>query len=146
MFCELTDSELVIEKIHDYIKDPSYATDGSVGIDIYCPKTVVFLPGRTTIVPLGIKCKFPKTLWGKLEAKSGLAVKNGLDFYAGVIDSDYRHEICAVLISHGEQPFTIEKGQKIIQMVMMPVIKPRLTIGQIDDPTTRFGGFGSTGK
>ena len=91
----------------------------------------------------------PKHCAGLIYARSGLACKRGLApaNKVGVIDSDYRGEICVVLHNHGEQIQTVEHGDRIAQLVITPVLQPAYEAAEeLDDTVRNIGGFGSTGK
>ena len=100
------------------------------------------------IIPTGIALEVPKQCAGLIYARSGLACKRGLApaNKVGVIDSDYRGEICVVLHNHGEADQIIENGDRIAQLVITPVLQPVYeTAEELDDTSRGSGGFGSTG-
>lgn len=130
---------------------PGYATSGSAAFDLrYCgvePLTIA--PGARMLVPTGIAIA-PETsgVAALLCARSGLASKRGLTLSngIGVIDSDYRGEISAAMINLGSEPVIIEPGERIAQLMFVPVLQARLIQCDALDETVRGeGGFGSTG-
>ena len=110
--------------------------------------TIVVAPGKRLLVPTGIAIALPKGFEAQIRPRSGLAIKNGVTLVnsPGTIDADYRGEISVIVINHGEEPFTIEPGMRIAQMVIAAY--QRITWNEVEnlDSTVRgAGGFGSTG-
>lgn len=124
---------------------PTRATDGSAGFDFYALSRVDIFPGAVAKIPTGIKVAIPEGHAGFMWPRSGLAVKQGLDLLAGLIDSDYRGEIHVAAINHGERMIEIRPGDRIAQMVVGPVMYEAEEVDSLPDPGTRTGGFGSTG-
>ncbi len=143
-------------KIGTEIPLPSYATAGSAGMDLRaCIDVPLYLPGtaagisNAALVPTGIAAAIPEGYVGLVFARSGLAVKHGvtLSNCVGVIDSDYRGEIKVGLVNLSGKAYTIEPGERIAQMALMPVAQARITVAEeLDDTDRGAGGFGSTGK
>lgn len=132
-------------------KLPTYGTAEAAGADLYaCLEAAVIMdPGETAFIPTGIAMEVPKHCAGLVYARSGLACKRGLApaNKVGVIDSDYRGEICVVLHNHGKVAQTIENGDRIAQLVITPVLQPIYEMAEeLDDTQRSGGGFGSTGK
>lgn len=132
-------------------KLPSYGTSEAAGADLYAclENPVAIAPGETAFIPTGIAMEVPKHCAGLVYARSGLACKRGLApaNKVGVIDSDYRGEICVVLHNHGANSQTIENGDRIAQLVITPVLQPCYEVAEeLDDTARSGGGFGSTGK
>ncbi len=129
---------------------PDYATEGSAGLDLRAAiaEDLVLQPGKWALVATGIAIALPHGLEAQVRPRSGLAAKNGVTVLnsPGTIDSDYRGEIKAILINHGETSFTIERGMKIAQMVIARYETVRLQpVGELSATTRGAGGFGSTG-
>ncbi len=129
---------------------PAYQTTGSSGMDLRADieGEVVISPLGRTLVPTGISVAIPPGFEGQVRPRSGLAVRSGITCLnsPGTIDSDYRGEICVVLVNLGDEPFSIRRGDRIAQLVFAPVAKG--TWREVDDlgPTPRGeGGFGHTG-
>lgn len=138
---------LKIKKVHPDAKIPKYAHKGDAGFDIYIPETVVILPGERKSVPIGLAMEIPEGHAGLLLDKSGLSHKHGIKSFGGVIDSGYRGEIHAGLMNLGDKPYTFEKGDKLIQMLIMPVQGVEiLETEELTDSDRGIGAFGSTGK
>lgn len=129
---------------------PNYATEDSAGMDLTAAidTAIVVAPGKRLLVPTGIAIALPKGFEAQIRPRSGLAIKNGVTLVnsPGTIDADYRGEISVIVINHGEEPFTIEPGMRIAQMVISAY--QRVTWNEVHnlDSTVRgAGGFGSTG-
>ena len=132
-------------------KLPTYGTAEAAGADLYAfiPEPVTLVPGASAFIPTGIALEVPKGCAGLIYARSGLACKRGLApaNKVGVVDSDYRGEICVVLHNHGSQPQTIENGERIAQLIITPVLTPAYEESEALSDTSRgAGGFGSTGN
>ena len=140
-----------VKKLRAGAKLPTYGSSEAAGADLYAclEESMTIAPGKTAFVPTGIALEVPKHCAGLIYARSGLACKRGLApaNKVGVIDSDYRGEICVVLHNHGEAAQTIEHGDRIAQLVITPVLQPCYEEAETLDDTQRSdGGFGSTGK
>ena len=129
---------------------PSYETAGSAGADIRAavdaPMTLA--PGERALVHAGFAMALPEGFEAQVRPRSGLAVKNGLTVLnaPGTIDSDYRGEVMVPLINLGQEPFVIERGMRIAQMVIAPVVQGQFVGVETLDETERGAqGFGSTG-
>lgn len=130
---------------------PAYETPGSAGMDIRAAaeSALVLEPGERSLVPTGIILEIPAGYEVQIRPRSGLAYKHGITCLntPGTIDSDYRGEIMILLINHGAEPFTIERGMRIAQMVLAPVSRARIELADLASATERgSGGFGSTGS
>ena len=139
-------------KIGKEIPLPSYATAGSAGMDLRaCIDAPVAIPaGERAMIPTGLAIALPGPEWVALVyARSGLAIKHGLApaNCVGVIDSDYRGEVTVGLLNSSREDYTIEPGERVAQLVIMPVTQARITVTDALDETERgSGGFGSTGR
>lgn len=144
--------EIKIKKLRENAKIPKRATAGSAGMDLYAciDEPITLAPGQLAIVPTGIAIALPDNSCAAfLYARSGLGVKHGicLSNGVGVIDSDYRGEICAGLCNVSDTPYTIEPDERVCQMVIAPVLTPDVVeVSELDDTDRGEGGFGSTGK
>ncbi len=138
---------LKIKKIHPNAKIPSYAHKGDAGFDLYVPEQVVMNAGDRKTIPLGIAIEIPDGYVGLMFDKSSLSHKYGLKTFGNVIDSGYRGEIHAGLINQSGQTQILEAGQKIIQMLIMPVETVQIIeTDTLSDSERGDGAFGSTGK
>jgi len=127
----------------------AYATEGSAGIDLPAATKVFAKAGRTVMVPTGIKVHIPDGYAGVIMSRSGLGVKKGCAVAQGVglIDSDYRGELFVPIYNREVNGHTIMAGDRIAQLVIMPVIQPKLIeVNQLKETVRGDGGFGSTGE
>lgn len=134
------------------IELPAYETGGAAGMDLRAAvaedQPLTLLPGKRTLVPTGFVFEIPSGYEGQVRPRSGLAFKNGVTCLntPGTIDSDYRGEVKVLLVNLGEEPFVIERGMRIAQMVIAPVTQVAVREAETASETTRgAGGFGSTG-
>lgn len=137
----------------DAIPTPSYATSGSAGMDLRACiiEPVVLHAGETKLVKTGIALDMQDAgIACFVVPRSGLALKHSITVMnsPGTVDSDYHGEIGVVLVNHGKSDYTIQPGERIAQMIFMPVIQAQLNFVQEFATTTErgAGGFGSTGK
>ena len=143
-------TEVLIKRLSRNIKLPKYETDGSSGMDLSAniQGKVKIKPGKSSIIPTGISLSIPKNFEIQIRPRSGLAAKNHVTVLntPGTVDADYRGEIKVILINLGDKDFIVEKGTRIAQMVLCPVIKAKFREVNNSDETERgSGGFGSTG-
>lgn len=129
---------------------PTYETSGSAGMDIraYLDEPIIIAPGKRALIPTGLHFEIPEGFEVQIRARSGLAVKHGIGLTNGIgtIDSDYRGEIKVSLINWGEEPFTVNNGERIAQMVVCRYEKAELIEAEELSETERgSGGFGHTG-
>jgi dUTP pyrophosphatase len=126
---------------------PEYSTEGAAGADLRAREAVVLPPGARAAVATGLHVEIPAGHVGLVWPRSGLAVRNGIDTLAGVIDSDYRGEVRVVLVNHGEAEFRIEPGDRIGQLLVQKVERASFSRAPALAATSRGeGGFGSTGR
>ena len=140
-----------IKKLRQEAVIPSYATEFSAGADLCAAVSEPFTvkPHETAKVPTGLSFEIPEGLAGLVFARSGLASKRGLApaNKVGVIDSDYRGEILVALHNHGTVSQTIEPGERIAQLVILPVFAAEYAeADELSDTARGSGGFGSTGR
>jgi dUTP pyrophosphatase len=129
---------------------PRYMTEKSSGMDLYAAvKEEIFLnPGQRRLIPTGIAVSVPEGYEAQVRPRSGLALKDGISLAntPGTIDADYRGEIGVLLINLGERPFQVKRGDRIAQMVIVPVAKAELEwVEDLDETPRSGGGFGHTG-
>ncbi len=139
-----------IKKLSPSAVVPEYATSGAAALDLrYCGEDELTVPaGEVRSVPTGLAIEAPEGTVAVVCARSGLAFKRGIGLCngIGVIDSDYRGEICVGLINHGSEPFSVAPGDRIAQLMFMPVYSARLIeAAELDETERGEGGFGSTG-
>ena len=143
-------TEILIKRLSKNIPLPKYKTEGSSGMDLSAniEKEIEIAPGETSIISTGLAVSIPKNFEIQVRPRSGLAAKNQISVLntPGTIDADYRGELKVILINLGKKIFKVEKGLRIAQMVLCPVIKATLKEVDILEETKRgIGGFGSTG-
>ena len=143
-------TEILIKRLSKNISLPKYETAGSSGMDLAAniENKIEIAPGKTAIIPTGLSVSIPKNFEIQIRPRSGLAAKNRISVLntPGTIDADYRGELKVILINLGDTAFIVEKGLRIAQMVLCPVIKATLKEVETLEETKRgSGGFGSTG-
>lgn len=143
--------QMRVKKLNPKAKIPTYGTNRSAGADLYVclEEPVTIGPGDTAFLSTGIAIAVPEGYAGLVFARSGLGCKRGLApaNKVGVIDSDYRGEVRVALHNHSGQSQTIEDGERIAQLVVVPVLAPELVeTEELDDTERGAGGFGSTGR
>lgn len=127
---------------------PSYATDGAAGMDVLAAEAVTLPAGGRHAVASGLAVAIPPGFEIQVRPRSGLALKHGISVpnAPGTIDSDYRGELKVILINHGSEPFEIHRGDRIAQLVLVPVTRASwLPVDELDETARGAGGFGSTG-
>ncbi|MFH1827987.1 MAG: dUTP diphosphatase [Nanoarchaeota archaeon] len=136
-----------IEKIKE-VKIPSYAHEGDAGVDLYSAEDYTLKPMERKLISTGIKIAVPRGYEAQVRPKSGIALKHGISILntPGTIDSPYRGEVGVIVINLGLEPFEIEKGNKIAQMVFNKIEHVEFEESDLDETARNEGGFGSTGK
>lgn len=140
-----------IKRLRDGARIPTYGTEFSAGADLYaCLDTPVSIaPGETVKIPTGLALELPIGTAGLVFARSSLGTKRGLApaNKVGVIDSDYRGELMVMLHNHGKETQQIAHGERIAQLLIVPVFTPGFVEAEeLSDTVRGAGGFGSTGK
>lgn len=132
---------------------PHYATDHSAGMDLRAAvpaeEPLVLEPGARELVPTGLQIALPTGFEGQVRPRSGLAVRHGVTVLnsPGTIDADYRGEVKVILINHGTEPFTIQRGERIAQLVIARHAKVDWeTSDDLAESVRGEGGFGHTGR
>lgn len=130
---------------------PSRATAHAAGFDLRAAvdAPLVLAPGERALVATGISLAIPPGYEGQVRPRSGLAINHGIGLLnsPGTIDADYRGEVKVILINHGNEPFTISRGDRIAQLVIASLVDCDLALAETLDDTSRgAGGFGSSGR
>ena len=130
---------------------PSYESNDAAGMDLRAAlgETLVLKPGERTLIPTGFKMALPPGYEAQIRPRSGLAFRNGITMLnsPGTIDSDYRGEVKVLAINHGNEPFEVNHGDRIAQMVIAPVTRANTEeVKSLDETQRGDGGFGSTGR
>lgn len=129
---------------------PAYATADAAGLDLLAAvdAPVVLQPGERKLVPTGISIAVPPGFEAQVRPRSGLALKHGITVLnaPGTVDADYRGEVGVILVNHGQQPFTINRGERIAQLVVAAFSRVDwLAVAELPETARGAGGFGSTG-
>jgi dUTP pyrophosphatase len=126
---------------------PEYSSNGCAGADLFAAQPAEIPPAGRVAVATGLKLQIPAGHVGLVWPRSGLALRHGIDTLAGVIDSDYRGEVRVVLVNHGREPFHIESGDRVAQLLVQPVARARFVrTPSLSDTARGAQGFGSTGR
>tara|TARA_X000001036_G_C20008659_1_gene533433 strand:+ start:67 stop:504 length:438 start_codon:yes stop_codon:yes gene_type:complete len=144
-------AKVLIKKLDPKVKLPAYKTNGASGMDLmaFTKNPINVKPKTSSMVPTGLTVAFSENYEIQIRPRSGLAAKNNISVLntPGTIDSDYRGEIKIIIYNHGDNDFLINNGDRIAQMVLVPIAK--ISFEETDNlpETVRGeGGFGSTGK
>lgn len=133
-------------KMHADAQLPSYATDGSAGLDLHAVEPGFVAAGGRAMVATGIAVQLPSGYEAQVRPRSGMSYVHGVAAVLGTIDSDYRGEVRVVLHNTSSDSFHYSKGDRIAQLVVAPVSKAVLVQGELDATLRGTGGFGSTGR
>lgn len=132
---------------------PAYQTAHAAGLDLLAAvaadKPVTLAPGQRALIPTGLMIAVPQGFEAQVRPRSGLAFKHGVTVLnaPGTIDADYRGEVGVLLINHGDAPFTIQRGERVAQMVVAPVTQANLVgVESLSSTARGSSGFGSTGR
>ncbi|MDH7512913.1 MAG: dUTP diphosphatase [Clostridiales bacterium] len=138
--------KLKINKITPEARLPIYHHPGDAGLDLFSAVDDVIGAGEVKAIPTGIKMAIPEGYVGLIWDKSGLSLR-GVHRLAGVVDAGYRGEVRVVMANLGGEPFAIQRGMKIAQMLIQPVVTVEVVeVEELDETTRGEGGFGSTGR
>ena len=143
-------TEILIKRLSKNVILPKYETEGSSGLDLAAntDKQIKILPGKSEIISTGLAVAIPKNFEIQIRPRSGLAAKSQISVLntPGTIDADYRGELKVILINLSDKIFVVEKGLRIAQMVLCPVVKATLKeVTELENTDRGSGGFGSTG-
>ena len=128
---------------------PAQATEGSAGVDLRADTAVTLLPGERALVPTGLVVAIPEGFEGQVRPRSGLALREGITCLnsPGTLDCDFRGEVGVILANLGQKPVTLQRGERIAQLVIAPVERAELRETTSLPPSGRgSGGFGHTGR
>ncbi len=126
---------------------PARQSDQAAGYDLHLDEDLVLFPNERKLVSTGIAVAIPYGYYGRIAPRSSLAVKKYIDIGAGVVDSDYRGEVKVLMIYSGKERLSLERGDRIAQLILEKITLPEIEIVSTLDSTERgAGGFGSTGK
>ena len=142
--------EVLIKRLSNNVELPKYETNSSSGMDLSAniEKQIEIEPGKTSIIPPGISVSIPENFEIQIRSRSGLAAKSQVSVLnsPGTIDADYRGELKVILINLSNKTFIVERGARIAQMVLCPIVKAEFKeVDNLDDTIRGDSGFGSTG-
>jgi dUTP pyrophosphatase len=135
-------------RLDQELPPPKRAHDGDAGVDLHAATAVHLDPGEWSMVPTGIAVAIPAGHAGLVAPRSGLAARFGISVVngPGIVDSGYRGEINVILINHGTDRLELKRGDRIAQLVVVPVAVPELVeVAELPDSQRGEGGFGSSG-
>lgn len=125
---------------------PQRAFPNDAGLDLFSREEKVILPGESAVFDTGVHVELPEGTFGKLESKSGLHIKYDIICAGGTLDEGYTGSIHVKLYNMGTKPYMVRKGQKIVQMVVIPILRPELElVDHLEETERGSNGFGSTG-
>ena len=148
LFVEIKKMKLKIIRTSEDAILPKYAHDGDAGLDLFSIEEKIMESGQTILIDTGIKIELPENTEAQIRPRSGLALKHSITVLnsPGTIDQPFRGNIKIILINHGKELFKVEKGMKIAQMVIKPVLKVEIEeVKELSETSRAEGGFGSTG-
>ncbi|NQU39943.1 MAG: dUTP diphosphatase [Lentisphaerae bacterium] len=141
--------KLTVKKLTPDALLPVYAHPGDAGMDLHANEALTLQPGESGLVRTGIAIALPPGTEAQVRPRSGLALKHGISILnaPGTIDEGYRGEVGVILINHGSSLYAVEKGMRIAQMVIQPVLRVDIVAAdELSDTQRGRGGFGSTGS
>jgi len=139
---------LKVKRLSAHAVLPRYAHPGDAGLDLFSCESVELGPGESRMISTGLAIELPAGTEAQVRPRSGLALKHCITVLntPGTIDAGYRGEVGVILVNHGSGPFTVDKGMKIAQIVVKPVLTVEVTeADKLSDTSRGEGGFGSTG-
>jgi dUTP pyrophosphatase len=142
----MVSGKLQFKALHDQARVPSLGSATAAGYDLSTPEQVVLQPGQRTTIALGFALAIPDALHGRIESRSGLALK-GLVVLTGVIDADYRGELKVIMQNFSDAAHTFAPGDRVAQLVLRPTVHATGidVVETLSDTARGSGGFGSTG-
>jgi dUTP pyrophosphatase len=143
--------EVRVKRLRPEAELPRYQTPGAAGMDLHAAldAPVTIPPGARAMIGTGLAFAIPNGWEGQVRPRSGLAAKHGVTVInsPGTIDSDYRGECGVVLVNHGKEPFVVNKGERIAQIVFAEYAQAALAeVDELDETSRGAGGYGSTGR
>jgi dUTP pyrophosphatase len=143
---ETKNIQVLVQRLDKEVEAPTFAYEHDAAMDLRSIEDVSMKPGEKIIVKTGLKMAIPKGYAGLIWDRSGMAAKHSIHTMAGVIDSGYRGEIGIVMINLGTEEFFIEKGMRIAQILIQPVLNTKVVeVENLDETSRGEGGFGSSG-
>lgn len=138
--------KIYVKKLREDAYLPTRGSANAAGLDLYSVEEMIIPPGERALVKTGISVAVEHGTYFRISPRSGLALKHGIDTMAGVVDSDYRGEICVILVNLNNSPFSIMKGDRIAQGIVEVIQLAEVEeVNNLDDTARGSNGFGSTG-
>jgi dUTP pyrophosphatase len=138
--------KIKVKKLREDALIPHYNHEGDAGMDLYAVENIILWPNEPVAVPTGLSIELPKGYVALVWDKSGLSLKEGIKTMAGVMDSNYRGEYKIVLLNTTNQYYYIDKGDKIAQILIQPIMNAEVEeVTELSETTRGSNGFGSTG-
>ena len=138
--------ELQFKKLDQRATLPVRGSVASAGLDLFCIEDLRLEPRSRILARTGLAVAIPMGYYGRVAPRSGLAVKNGIDVLAGVIDADYRGEVCCALLNTWDETVLLTQGSRICQLIIERIITPEpVWVEDLENTSRGDGGFGSTG-
>lgn len=141
--------KVLLKRLNTNSMIPTYMTRGSSGLDLYSAEEKIIPPGKWEMIATGIAVEIPQGYEGQIRSRSGLAKNHGIFVLnsPGTIDSDYRGEVKVILMNLGDEPFKVSIGDRIAQLVIVPVVRAEvLEVEELSITERNDGGFGHTGR
>ncbi len=139
-------SSIKVKKLHELARLPLRGSVHAIGADLCCVEAFNLKPLERKLVPTGLAVEIPAGFYGRVAPRSGLAVKQGIDTLAGVIDSDYRGEVRVLLINFNDEAVNFEAGERVAQLIIEKAeALDYKWAEELTDTSRGAGGFGSTG-
>jgi dUTP pyrophosphatase len=139
--------QVQIKKIHDDAHSPSRNSAGDAGYDLYAIGHDIIKAGERQLVSTGISISIPRGYYGRVAPRSGLALRDGIDVLAGVIDAGYRGEVGVILMNFGDKNFAFRKGDRIAQLIIEKCHEVEWQeVDELNGTTRGDDGFGSSGE
>ena len=141
--------QITFQKLDRELPTPAHAHPGDGAVDLYARTAATLEPGAWAHIPTGIAVAIPDGYAGLVVPRSGLAARHGVGVAngPGLVDAGYRGEVGVIAINHGLSPVTIERGDRIAQLMVVPVASQEFVeVDELPDTTRGEGGFGSTGR
>ena|SRR3989338_973419 len=137
---------LNVKKMYPDAKIPQYQREGDAALDLYAYEEAILHPGEWKTIKTGIAMEIPENHFGSIRDRSGMAAKYAVHTMAGVVDENYRGDVGVVLINLGKEPYSIQKFDRIAQMVIKPILKVKVQeVQELQVSVRSDSGFGSTG-
>lgn len=133
--------------LHPDAQIPKQGSSGAAGYDLVSVEDKTIPKKGRTLVDTGVSLHIPQGFYGRVASRSGLASRHGIEVGAGVIDSDYRGPLKVILYNHGDEDYSIKKGDKMAQLVITQILHPVfILVESLDESSRGSGGFGSTDR